>query len=195
MGDILRARKRFAESAQAYDAALALLPTPHQPRAWSLLYARGIARERSGRWPEAEADFLAALEMNPEQPYVLNYLAYTWIDRGENLVRGKAMLERAVELRPNDGHIIDSLGWALFRLGDFAGAVKWLERAIEFEARDATINDHLGDAYWRVGRRAEARFQWQRALAGDPEPAERAAIEIKIRDGLPDLPAPPAAAR
>lgn len=195
MGDVLRARKRFAEAAEAYDAALALLPTPRQARAWSLLYARGIARERSGRWPEAEADFVAALELNPEQPYVLNYLAYTWIDRGENLARGKAMLERAVELRPNDGHIIDSLGWALYRLGDFEGAVKWLERAIEFEARDATINDHLGDAYWRVGRRTEARFQWQRALAGDPEPAERAAIELKIRDGLPPLPATPAASR
>jgi tetratricopeptide (TPR) repeat protein len=195
MGDILRSRKRFAESALAYDAALVLLPTPLQPRAWALLYARGIAHERSGRWPEAEADFLAALELNPEQPYVLNYLAYTWIDRGENLVRGKAMLERAVELRPNDGHILDSLGWALFRLGDFEGAVKWLERAIEFEARDATINDHLGDAYWRVGRRAEARFQWQRALAADPEPDARAAIEAKMRDGLPALPATPAAAR
>jgi tetratricopeptide (TPR) repeat protein len=195
IGDIFRAKKRFAESATAYNAALALLPEPRQARAWSLLYARGIAHERSGRWPEAEADFLAALELAPEQPYVLNYLAYTWIDRGENLERGKAMLERAVELRPNDGHIIDSLGWALFRLGDFAGAVKWLERAIEFEARDATINDHLGDAYWRVGRTAEARFQWQRALAGDPEPSERAAIETKIRDGLPALPTAPSAVR
>ncbi len=195
IGDVFRGKKSYADAADAYDAALARLPEPRQPRAWALLYARGMSRERAGRWPEAEADFLAALELSPEQPYVLNYLAYTWVDRGENLARGKAMLERAVELRPNDGHILDSLGWALFRMGDFEGAVKWLERAIEFEARDAVVNDHLGDAYWRVGRRAEARFQWQRALAANPDAAEVPKIEAKIRDGMPELPRTPAAAR
>lgn len=195
MGDILRTRKRFAEAATAYSGALERLPTPLPPRAWPVLYARGMSFERAGAWPKAEADFLAALELSPEQPYVLNYLAYTWVDRGEHLERGRAMLERAVELAPNDGHIIDSLGWALFRLGDYAGAVRWLERAVELEPADPVINDHLGDAYWRVGRRAEARFQWQRALAGKPEEAEIPKIEAKLRDGLADTPRTPAAAR
>jgi tetratricopeptide (TPR) repeat protein len=194
-GDVLRGRKRYAEAADAYTQALARIGEPRPTRAWTVLYARGMSLERAQRWPEAEADFLAALELSPEQPYVLNYLAYTWVDRGEHLDRGRAMLERAVELAPNDGHIIDSLGWALFRLGDFEGAVKHLERAVELEPADPTINDHLGDAYWRIGRRAEARFQWQRALAAKPEPAEAAKIEAKLRDGMPDLPRAPSAAR
>jgi len=195
IGDVLRGRKRFAEAAEAYAEALARIPRPLPQRAWAVLYARGMSLERAQKWREAEADFLAALELSPEQPYVLNYLAYTWVDRGEHLERGRAMLERAVELAPNDGHIVDSLGWALYRLGDFAGAVKQLERAVELEPADAVINDHLGDAYWRAGRRAEARFQWQRALSAKPEPEEAAKIEAKLRDGLPDEPRTPAAQR
>jgi tetratricopeptide (TPR) repeat protein len=194
-GDVLRGRKRYAEAVDAYTQALARMPEPRPTRAWAVLYARGMSLERAQRWPEAEADFLAALELSPEQPYVLNYLAYTWVDRGVHLDRGRAMLERAVELAPNDGHIIDSLGWALFRLGDFEGAVKQLERAVELEPADPTINDHLGDAYWRVGRRAEARFQWQRALSAKPEPEDVAKIEAKLRDGMPELPRAPSAAR
>jgi tetratricopeptide (TPR) repeat protein len=194
-GDVLRGRKRWAEAAAAYAEALARMPEPRTVRAWTILYSRAMSLERSGQWPQAEADFLAALELAPEQPYILNYLAYTWVDRGEHLERGKAMLMRAVELAPNDGHIVDSLGWALFRLGDFAGAVTQLERAVELEPADSVINDHLGDAYWRVGRRAEARFQWQRALAAKPEAEEVPKIEAKLRDGLPDLPRAPAAAR
>jgi tetratricopeptide (TPR) repeat protein len=195
MGDVLRGRKRFAEAADAYGKALDRIARPLPARAWAVLYARGMSLERSQQWREAEADFVAALELSPEQPYVLNYLAYTWVDRGEHLDRGKAMLERAVELAPNDGHIVDSLGWALYRLGDFAGAVKQLERAVELEPADAVLNDHLGDAYWRVGRRAEARFQWQRALSSKPEPEDAAKIEAKLRDGLPDEPRTPAAQR
>jgi tetratricopeptide (TPR) repeat protein len=194
-GDVLRGRKRWAEAAVAYSEALARMPEPRAQRAWGVLYSRGMSLERSGDWRAAEADFLAALDLAPEQPYILNYLAYTWVDRGENLERGKAMLQRAVELAPNDGHIVDSLGWALFRLGDFAGAVTQLERAVELEPADAVINDHLGDAYWRVGRRAEARFQWQRALAAKPEAEEVPKIEAKLRDGMPDLPRTPSAAR
>jgi tetratricopeptide (TPR) repeat protein len=183
-GDILRRRARFAEAAQAYDRAIARLEAV-RPHDWPLFYARGIARERSGDWPGAEADFQRALELSPEQPYVLNYLAYTWADQGIRLDEARAMLERAVALRPQDGNIVDSLGWVLFRMGDLPGAIQALERAVELEPRNATINDHLGDAYWAAGRQNEARFQWRRALTMDPEPAEAQRIQEKLARGLP----------
>ncbi|MBK1662456.1 tetratricopeptide repeat protein [Paracraurococcus ruber] len=188
LGDLLRGRSRFAEAAVAYDQAIARLGEV-KPRDWPLLYARGIARERSGDWPRAEADLLRALELSPEQPYVLNYLGYTWAEQGKNLDRAKAMLLRATELRPQDGNIADSLGWVLFRLGDLPGAVTWLEKAVELEPRNSLINDHLGDAYWVAGRQREAAFQWRRASTLDPEPEELARIEAKLRDGLPGYPA------
>jgi tetratricopeptide (TPR) repeat protein len=184
LGDMLRSRTRFAEAAAAYDEAVARLGTPG-PTDWPLLYARAISYERSGNWPKAEADFQAALALSPEQPYVLNYLAYTWVEKGQNLAEARRMLERAVELRPNDGNIVDSLGWALFKLGDIPGAVRWLERAVELEPRNSVINDHLGDAYWAAGRQREAQFQWRRALGLEPEAAEVPKIEAKLRDGLP----------
>jgi tetratricopeptide (TPR) repeat protein len=183
LGDLLRARERYAEAAVAYDAAVAR--AGDGPSTWPLLYARGIALERSGQWPRAEADFKRALQLSPEQPYVLNYLGYTWVERGENLAEARQMLERAMALRPNDGNIADSLGWALFKLGDLPGAVKWLERAVELESRNATINDHLGDAYWATGRKREAVFQWRRAVSVDPEPKETPRIAAKLRERQP----------
>jgi tetratricopeptide (TPR) repeat protein len=185
LGDILRGRARFADALAAYDGAAERMPAPPGPRDWSLFYARGVAAERAGLWPRAEADFRRALDLSPEQPHVMNYLAYSWVEQGRNLTEARAMLERAVALRPQDGHIVDSLGWALFRLGQWPRAVELLERAVELEPRNATINDHLGDAYWTTGREAEARFQWRRALGLDPEPEERARIERKLREGLP----------
>ena len=184
LGDLERSRENWDAAIAAYDAALGRMG-PLESRHWSLLYTRGIALERAKRWSEAEPDFLRALELRPDQPYVLNYLGYSWVDRGENLDRAKAMIEKAVELRPKDGYIVDSLGWALYRLGDHAGAVTHLERAVELRPTDPTINDHLGDAYWRVGRRAEAQFQWRRALTFDPSSELVADIERKLRDGLP----------
>ena len=187
LGDLLRRRNRFPEAATAYDQALARVPQPGV-RDWPLHYSRAIARERAGDWPRAESDLLRALELSPDQPYVLNYLGYTWADQGRNLDRAKAMLLRATELRPQDGNIADSLGWVLFRLGDLRGAVTWLEKAVELEPRSAVINDHLGDAYWSAGRQREARFQWRRALNLEPEPEDAPKIEAKLRDGLPTLP-------
>jgi len=184
LGDLLRRRDRFAEAAQAYSAAIDRIGAP-QAGHWPLFYARGIALERSGNWPAAEADFRRALQLSPEQPYVLNYLGYTWVEHGTNLAEARRMLERAAELRPQDGNIADSLGWALFKLNDLPGATRWLERAAELEPRNSVINDHLGDAYWAAGREREARFQWRRALALEPEPGEAPRISAKLRDGLP----------
>jgi tetratricopeptide (TPR) repeat protein len=187
LGDLLRRRNRFAEAAAAYDQALSRVARSGV-RDWPLFYSRAIARERAGDWPRAEADLLRALELSPDQPYVLNYLGYTWADQGRNLDRAKAMLLRATELRPQDGNIADSLGWVLFRLGDTRGAVTWLEKAVELEPRSSVINDHLGDAYWAAGRQREARFQWRRALNLEPEPEDGPKIEAKLRDGLASPP-------
>ena len=183
LGDMLRAGKRFNESVSAYDRAVQRIDAIDK-RHWAILYSRGIALERSKQWSRAEKDFLHALKLNPEQPYVLNYLGYTWVDQGVNIKRARRMIERAVELRPNDGYIVDSLGWALYRMKDYPAAVKQLERAVELRPQDATINDHLGDAYWTVGRHIEARFQWRRALALDPEPEFIDGIKEKIKKGL-----------
>ncbi|HEV7265445.1 MAG TPA: tetratricopeptide repeat protein [Falsiroseomonas sp.] len=188
LGDMLRQRSRFADAAAAYDTALSRAGTPRADD-WPVLYARAISNERSGNWPRAEADFQQALELSPEQPYVMNYLAYTWVEMGKNLPEARRMLERAVELRPNDGNIVDSLGWALFKLGDVPGAVRWLERAVELESRNSVINDHLGDAYWVAGRQREAEFQWRRALRLEPEAGDIPKIEAKLREGLATPPA------
>jgi tetratricopeptide (TPR) repeat protein len=187
LGDILRGAERFQEAAQAYDEAVARVGEL-RPEHWSLLYYRGIAHERSKQWERAETDFLKALEFEPDQPYVLNYLAYSWVDQGENYDRALTMLHKAVEQRPDDGYIVDSLGWVYYRLGRYDLAVEQLERAIELVPQDPVINDHLGDAYWRVGRRNEARFQWRRALNLKPEADQIAPIESKLKDGLPATP-------
>ncbi|MEE2997441.1 MAG: tetratricopeptide repeat protein [Pseudomonadota bacterium] len=183
LGDLFRSNKRFAESVTAYDRAIAMLPEIDK-RHWRVLYSRGISLERSKQWERAELDFKRALELKPDQPYVLNYLGYSWVDQGVNLEQAHKMIERAVKLRPNDGYIVDSLGWVLYRLRDFEGAVEKLERAVELRPNDPTINDHLGDAYWRVGRYNEARFQWQRALTLKPEKDHISAIEGKLLRGL-----------
>ena len=184
LGDQQRRRGRFAEAALSYDAAIAR-SQPVRPSDWPLFYARGISRERSGNWPGAEADLLLALNLSPGQPYVVNYLAYTWADQGVNLDRARAMLEGAAVQRPQDGNIADSLGWVFFRMGNLPAAVRALERAVELEPRNATVNDHLGDVYWAAGREREARFQWQRALGLEPEPDDASRIQAKLEGGLP----------
>ena len=183
LGDLFRSKKRFSESVEAYDAAIARIGSI-EPRHWRLLFSRGISLERSKNWPRAEKDFLAAMELSPNEPYLLNYLGYSWVDQGIKLKRALGLIERAVELEPQSGAIVDSLGWALYRMGDYDGAVEKLERAAELEPLDPTVNDHLGDAYWRVGRRNEASFQWRRTLELDPEPDQVKIIEGKIARGL-----------
>lgn len=192
LGDLERGQEAWDASIAAYDRAQERLSKLGRED-WAVSYTRGIALERSKRWPEAETAFKKALELRPEQPFVLNYLGYSWVDRGENLDEALEMIERAVELRPRDGYIVDSLGWAYYRLGDFKAAVSHLERAVELKPTDPTINDHLGDAYWRVGRTREARFQWTRALTFDPDAELAVTIERKLADGMPeDVQAEPA---
>ena len=183
LGDAFRMSDRFEEAAAAYDTAIERLGSI-EPRHWRLFYVRGIAFERTGAWSQAEADFQHALELEPDQPLVLNYLGYSWVEQRHNLDEARIMIEKAVALRPNDGYIVDSLGWAAYRLGDFEEAVVQLERAVELEAGDPIINDHLGDAYWQVGRLNEARFQWRRVLTLEPEDELAGQVRRKIAGGL-----------
>ena len=191
LGDLLRFKKRYKEAAAAYGDAIGRIGKPEQ-RHWSLYYSRGIALERAGDWPKAEADLQEALKLEPDQPLVLNYLGYSWVDKGVHLADAFRMIERAVQLRPNDGYIVDSLGWAHYQRGEYQEAARWLERAIELKPEDPTINDHLGDVYWRIGRKAEARSQWQRALLFKPEPDDAEAIQAKLQNGLAPAAKPPA---
>ena len=183
LGDSYRAAKKFTDAAAAYDHAIqdAVPPTK---KFWPLYYERAIAEQELKNWPAAEADLKQALVLSPDEAQVLNYLAYTWIDQGRNCAEAAKMLEKARALSPQDGYIIDSVGWAYFCLGRYADAVKTLEDAIQLVPGDPTINDHLGDAYWRVGRKLDAQFQWAHAIAFGADPDEKAKIEKKLQTGL-----------
>jgi tetratricopeptide (TPR) repeat protein len=183
LADLLRSKERYGEAAQAYDIAIQRIHQTEE-RYWPVYFGRGIVLERLKQWPKAEADMKKALELSPDQPHVLNYLGYSWIDQGLHLQDGMKMLERATELRPDDGAITDSVGWAFYRLGQYDKAVEWLEKAIEQKSDDATITEHLGDAYWHVGRFREARFQWERALNQKPDKDRLPVIKDKLANGL-----------
>ena len=185
LSDLLRANERFSESADVMATVLASSAPD-----WRLFFARGVSLERAGRWKEAERDLKEALRLNPDEPELLNYLGYSWIDRNENLDEALEMVRRAVSQNPRSGAMVDSLGWAHYRLGDFPRAVQTLEQAVELEPGDPEINNHLGDAYWRVGRREEAGFQWRRVLTLDPDPRIRADAERKLSEGLESAPPP-----
>jgi tetratricopeptide (TPR) repeat protein len=203
LGTILRIKKRWPESVEVYTSAIDALPKV-EARHWPLFFGRAIGYERSKQWDKAEKDFLAALDLLPLRPrtprerveraQVLNYLAYSWVDMRMNIEKSFEMLREAVALSPSDGAIVDSLGWAFYRLGRYDDAVRELERAILLKAGDATINDHLGDAYWKVGRTREARFKWEQALGLNPEPEDAEKIRRKLETGLEDGPAANAAA-
>jgi tetratricopeptide (TPR) repeat protein len=196
-GNVLRSRKEYARAAEVYSRAVERVGTPDRGH-WVLFFYRGTSYERAKQWDKAEADLKKALELVPEtlpngRAQVLNYLAYSWVDAGVNIDEAFKMLQRAVELAPRDGMIIDSLGWAYYRLGRFDDAVRELEKAVELKPGDPTINDHLGDAYWRVGRHLEARFQWDHAKTSNPEHEDLVKILKKIDNGLEDDPKPAAA--
>lgn len=187
-GDLLRQQDKFSAAVPAYDKALSLIPEDQGDQRWFPLYARGIALERSGQFDRAEADLKAALEIRPDQPSLLNYLGYSWIDRGENLDEALKLIQKAVELSPDDGYIQDSLAWAYFRLGRYQDAVEPMELAARSMSADPLVNDHLGDVYWMVGRKREAEVQWRRALSLKPTETEDDVdperIKAKLERGL-----------
>jgi tetratricopeptide (TPR) repeat protein len=179
-GDILTGDKRYAQAVEAYTEALARVP--HIGKSdWFLFYARGAAYERLHQWPQSEADMQQALKLYPEQPVVLNFLGFSWADQNRNLRQAHDMIQKALDQRPNDGEIVDSLGWVLLRQGDAHQAVKVLEKAAEMMPVDPTITGHLGDAYWDTGRKLEAEDQWRRALVLNPEPEDAKRIEARLK--------------
>lgn len=187
LGSLFNREKRYREAADTYDEAVEKIgetKTHH----WNLYFRRGISYERLKEWEKAEPNFKKSLELSANQPEVLNYLGYSWIDQGINLDEGMEMIRKAVELRPRSGFIVDSLGWAHYRLGNYEEAVKELERAVQLMPDDPTINDHLGDAYWQVGRKLEATFQWKIALSAEEEAEDPEKIRAKLENGLVENP-------
>lgn len=182
-GNILRAHELYEEARDVYTTAINQIDADAKPENWTLYYSRGITNERTKNWKAAEADFRKALKLSPDQPQVLNYLGYSFIDMGLNYDEAIEMIRTAVRLRPNDAFIIDSLGWAYFKLKDYENAVLHLERAVELRPQDPILNDHLGDAYWHVGRKLEAMFQWSHARDLDPEPEDLDKIVKKLETG------------
>ncbi len=183
VGDIHRENEDYDQALVYYDRILNTLRNLVY-NDWFTFFSRGVVNEQLGNWAKAEADLLQSLKLAPKQPAILNYLGYSWIDRGVRINEARTMIEKAVASRPNDGFIIDSLGWVYFLTGDHELAVTTLEKAVKIEPMDATINDHLGDAYWQVGRKLEARFQWRHVLENDPEEELRKSVEKKLAFGL-----------
>ena len=184
LGEIYRLKERYPEAVSAFDRAIARVGSPTR-MAWPLYYQRAVALDRSGDWPRAESDLKFALELMPDQPSLLNYLGYAWVDQGRNLAEARVMIERAVAQRPQDGSIVDSLGWVMLMQGQVAPALAELERAVELEPGDSVVNGHLGDALAGMGRMREAEFQWRRALTMNPDAAERERIETRLRAVTP----------
>ena len=183
LGNVFSREERYQEAADTYDKAVEIIGEPKSFH-WNLFFRRGIAYERLKQWDKAEPSFMKSLDLSTNQPEVLNYLGYSWVDQGINLKEGMDMIRKAVELRPRSGFIVDSLGWAHYRVGEYEDAVRELERAVQLMPQDPTINDHLGDAYWKVGRKLEATFQWNIALASKTPPDNPEEIEKKLKDGL-----------
>lgn len=183
LGGVYARQENYRAAADLFDVAVSRIDEPERTD-WNVFYQRGIAYERLKEWDKAEPNFRKALELFPDQPQVLNYLGYSWVDMNINLEEGLDLIRRAVELRPSDGYIVDSLGWAYYKLGRFDEAVSELQRAVGLMPADPVLNDHLGDAYWRVGRKLEATFQWRHTLQLEPDDKVRADAENKLKQGL-----------
>ncbi len=182
--DLLRIHSKFPEAVDSYTAAISRIKDP-KPLYWPVYFARGSCYERMNRWDDAEADLQKALELKPDQPDVLNYLGYGWLERGKNIEKARQMIQTAFKARPDDAEIVDSMGWSLYLGGDYVNAARYLEKAVDLLPGDATVNEHLGDAYWRVGRKTEARFQWERSLSFTTDEKLTTRIGQKLKEGLP----------
>jgi len=183
LGDVYRRQGKYEEAVAAYNKVLSGA-APVTAEEWPVIYARGMAEERLNRWPLAEKDLLQALSFQPDNPMILNFIAYSWANQGVNLNKALEYAKHAVALKPDDGYILDSYGWTLFRLSQYKESVIWLEQAVAQVPEDSTLLDHLGDAYWQVGRHDEARYQWRHAHDLSQDAAFKAVAEQKIQHGI-----------
>ncbi len=193
-GDLNRFNGQLDIARKLYDRAIAA-DTAAGVADWRVLFARATVRSEKDDWPGAEADLQAALALEPDRPELLNYLGYGWINQGVRVQEGLGLIRRAAEARPDQGYIIDSLGWAYYRLGQYEQAIDYLERAAALSPTDGDIIDHLGDAYWRAGRQVEARFEWTAALNLKPDPERATMLKDKLARGLPAEPGASLASR
>ena len=146
---------------------------------------RGVAYERIGEWSNAEKDLLASLKADPDQAYVINYLAYSWIEQGIKINKSLSMLEKANKLRSNDPYITDSLGWALFKLKRYKEAKNYLQLAVSLLPADPIVNDHFGDVLWKNGNEIQARYYWNYVLSLEETESElKKIIKDKLIKGL-----------
>lgn len=180
--DVYRFNDAYPQAVALYDRIVAE-DAAAGAADWRVLFARATARNAAGDWPGAEADLLAAIALEPDQPELLNSLGYNWVDRGERVEEGMALVQRAVAARPDLGHIVDSYGWAHFKLGHYDQAIPYLERAAEILPTDAEVVDHLGDAYWAAGRQKEARYSWAAALRLKPDAQRETSLKEKLASG------------
>ena len=185
-GSLQRSMSLFKEAIKSYTRAIeaARRETNTDEAIWPILFLRGISFERSKNWALAESDFISALELSPDQPQVLNYMGYSLLERKEKLDQALKMIILAAEKSPDSYHIIDSLGWAYYKKGDFGKALLYLEKAMEIESTDPIVNDHLGDVLWMLGRKREAKFQWKKSLSFNPESVDQKNTEDKLKFGL-----------
>jgi tetratricopeptide (TPR) repeat protein len=180
LGDLLRGDSHFIEAAAAYTDALPRLPA-NSPAQWLVYYDRGMSYDQGGNWKLAQPDLQQALKLSPGQPYVLNYLGYSWAVKKQNLPQARQMIEQALQAVPNDGAVVDSLGYVMLQQGDTHGAVTTLTKAVTLEPNDPEINAHLGDAYAAAGQHLQASFQWRRALQLGPDADLNAALLAKLQ--------------
>ena len=184
-GSLQRSQRLYKEAINSYTGAIEAAKTEQYTEAvWPILFLRGISFERSKNWDLAEEDFISALELSPDQPQILNYMGYSLLERKEKLDQAMRMILLAAEKAPDSYHIIDSLGWAHYKIGDFEKALLFLERAMELESTDPIVNDHLGDVLWMLGRKREAKFQWKKSLTFEPEPVDQKKTQDKLEFGL-----------
>lgn len=185
-GDLLRNRSDFSAAIPYYDKAITMLANPDAEELWTLYFARGACYERTKQLDLAEIDLKKSMALAPNQPEVLNYLGYMWLDTDQHVDEAFEMIKSAYKLAPDQPHIIDSMGTAFLKTGKLAEAIALFESAAELLANDPTINEHLGDAYWYAGRRLEAKYQWQRSLDFAESDENKPTLEAKIKDGLPE---------
>ncbi|MDP3531891.1 MAG: tetratricopeptide repeat protein [Alphaproteobacteria bacterium] len=180
----LRSKKKYAEAILFYNKAIDVLEKMTQKtNLWHAYFLRGVCHEMNKDWPKAEKDLEKSIQLRDNYPLSLNYLGFLWVDKGVFLEKGLDLIKKAVALTPDDGAIVDSLGWAYFKLGQIALAQEHLEKAVLLTPNDPQIHDHLGDLYLKLGRVDEARYEWKKSLLFNPSEEEK----IKTKDKLDAL--------